>query len=178
MARENGLFYLYDSIGGHEALNSKQHRALFANVAKRSRYFIVNPGLIDRPEKRGNQIETSTRYFEGAASGAIMIGERPQNEEFERLFDWPDAVTQLTYDSDDIDVVIKRLDRDRDRQEVTRRTGVAQALKRHDWVYRWETILQHVGLEPMQGALERKERLRKLAQVVLQNDRSPTEELV
>src|SRR5258708_1352766 len=61
MARENGLFYLYDSIGGHEAINLKQHRALFANVAKRSRYFIVNPGLIDQPGKRGNQIEASTR---------------------------------------------------------------------------------------------------------------------
>jgi len=30
----------------------------------------------------------------------------------------------------------------------------------------------------MQGALERKERLRKLAEVVLQNDGSPTEQLV
>ena len=107
-----------------------------------------------------------------------MIGERPQNDEFERLFDWPEAVTQLPFGSRDIDAVIKHLDRDRDRQQVTRRTGVAQALKRHDWVYRWETILQHVGLKPMQGALERKEHLRKLAEVVLQNDRSPTEHLV
>ena len=46
-----------------------------------------------------------------------MVGERPQNEEFERLFDWPEAVTQLPYDSRDIDVVIKHLDRDRDRQD-------------------------------------------------------------
>src|SRR5262245_24487964 len=36
MVRENGLFYLYDSIGGSHATNSKQHRELFANVAKRS----------------------------------------------------------------------------------------------------------------------------------------------
>jgi hypothetical protein len=178
MARDSGLFYLHDSLAGNQAINAKEHRALFANVAKRSRYFLVNPGLIDQPEKRGDQIEIGNRYFEGAASGAIMIGERPQNEEFERLFDWPEAVTQLPFGSRDIDAVIKHLDRDRERQEVTRRTGVAQALKRHDWVYRWETILQHVGLEPMQGALERKERLRKLAEVVLQNDRSPTEQLV
>ena len=38
------------------------------------------------------------RFFEGAASGAIMVGERPNNEEFERLFNWPEAVTQLPYD--------------------------------------------------------------------------------
>jgi hypothetical protein len=178
MVRDSGLFYLHDSLAGNQAINAKEHRALFANVAKRSRYFLVNPGLIDQPEKRGDQIEIGNRYFEGAASGAIMIGERPQNDEFERLFDWPEAVTQLPFGSRDIDAVIKHLDRDRDRQQVTRRTGVAQALKRHDWVYRWETILQHVGLKPMQGALERKEHLRKLAEVVLQNDRSPTEHLV
>jgi len=169
MARGCGLFYLHDSIGGTLAINSKEHRALFANVAKRSRYFIVNPGLIDQPDIRGNQIETSNRYYEGAASGAIMVGERPKNEEFDRLFDWPEAVTQLPYDSCDIDSIIKDLDGDPERQGRIRRTGVAQALMRHDWVYRWEAILKTVGLEPMQGLLERKEHLRKLADVVSQN---------
>jgi hypothetical protein len=167
MVRENGLFYLHDSIGGDQAINAKEHRALFANVAKRSRYFIVNPGLIDQPEKRGNQIEIGNRYFEGAASGAIMVGARPENEEFERLFDWPDAVTHLPYDSCDIDMVIKDLDGDPERQDRIRRTGVVQALMRHDWAYRWEAILKTAGLEPMQGLLERKERLRKLAEAVL-----------
>jgi len=80
MAREDGIFYLHDSIGGGQAINAKEHRTLLANVAKRSRYFIVNPGTIDQPEKRGNQIEVGNRYFEGVASGAIMVGERPNNE--------------------------------------------------------------------------------------------------
>jgi Glycosyl transferases group 1 len=170
MARERGLFYLYDSIGGSQAINSREHRFLFANVAKRSRYFIVNPGKIDQPDTRGNQIEASNRYFEGAASGAIMIGERPDNEVFERLFDWPDAVARLPFDSCDIDVIINDLDSDPIRQDRIRRTGVAQSLLRHDWVYRWEAILKTVGLAPTQGILKRKERLRKLAEVVLKNE--------
>ena len=166
MVRENRLFYLHDSIGGSQAINSKEHRALFANVAKRSRYFIVNPGKIDVPGQRGRQIEIGNRYFEGAASGAIMIGERPDNEVFEDLFNWPDAVTHLPYDSDRIDAVMKDLDADPVRQDRIRRAGVVQALMRHDWVYRWEAILKTVGLEPLQAALERKDRLKKLAQVV------------
>ena len=178
MARDRGLFYLHDSLAGNQAINASDHRALFANVAKRSRYFLVNPGLVDQPEKRGNQIEIGNRYFEGAASGAIMIGEPPQNEEFEKLFDWPDAVTPLPFGSSDIDAVIKRLDRDPERQDARRRTGVVQALMRHDWVYRWETILRHVGLEPMQGALERKERLRKLATTVVAQNELQTAQLV
>ena len=44
---------------------------------------------------------------------------------------------------------------------------MAQALMRHDWVYRWEAILDAVGLVPSQGALERKDRLGKLAQAVI-----------
>jgi len=170
MVRETGLFYLHDSIGGNQAINSKEHRALFSNIAKRSRYFIVNPGAIDQPKKRGNQFETGNRYFEGAASGTIMVGERPKNEEFERLFDWPEAVTHLPYDSTEIDMIIKGLDEDPARQDRIRRTNVVQALARHDWVYRWEAILKTVGLEPMQGVLERKERLRKLVEVVSRDD--------
>jgi hypothetical protein len=171
MAEESGLFYLHDSIDGTLAINSKEHRVLLANLAKRSRYFIVNPGKVDQPDVRGNQIEASNRYYEGAASEAILLGERPKNEEFERLFDWPEAVIQLPYDSRDIDTVIENLDRDPERQDRIRRTGVAQTLMRHDWVYRWEAILKTVGLEPTQGMLERKERLRKLAEVVSQNGR-------
>ncbi len=169
MVRERGLFYLHDSMGGSQAINSKEHRALFANVAKRSRYFIVNPWKIDEPNLRGRQMEIGNRYFEGAASGAIMIGERPDNEVFEELFDWPDAVTRLPYDSRNIDVLIKDLEADPERQDRIRRTGVVQALMRHDWVYRWEAILSAVGLEPMQEALERKDRLRKRAETVSQH---------
>jgi Glycosyl transferases group 1 len=163
MARRNDFFYLYDSIRGHQAINWKEHRALFANVAKRSRYFIVNPAKIDDPHETGQQSEFGYRYFDGAAAGAIMIGERPSNEIFAELFDWPDAVIRLPWDSSQIDDLIKELDWDPDRQEEIRRTNVVQALLRHDWVYRWETILEIAGLEPMQATLQRKDRLRKLA---------------
>ncbi|HVX77198.1 MAG TPA: glycosyltransferase [Bradyrhizobium sp.] len=169
MVRKDGLFYLHDSIAGIQTINSREHRALFANCAKRTRYFIVNPGIIDQPERRGNQIEIGNRYFEGAASGTIMVGERPNNEAFQTLFDWPDAVTQLPYNSTDIDLVIKDLDRDPERQERIRRTGVLEALKKHDWAYRWEKILETVGLQPKQQLQERKERLRRLAEVVSQH---------
>jgi hypothetical protein len=169
MALDGNLFYLHDSIGGSQAINSKEHRTLFANMAKRSRYFIVNPGKIDEPETTGNQIETGNRYFEGAASGAIMVGERPNNKVFEDLFDWPEAVTRLPYGSPDIDVIIKDLDADPKRQDRIRRTGVVQALMRHDWVYRWEAVLKAAGREPMPSALARKDRLRKLAEIVSQH---------
>ena len=172
LVKEDGLFYLHDSMAGIQTLNSKEHRALLANCAKRTRFYIVNPGLIDLPEKRGDQIEIGNRYFEGAASGAVMVGEPPYNEAFKTLFDWPEAVTPVTrlpFNSSDIDLVMKDLDRDPERQESIRRTGVLEALKRHDWVYRWEKILEATNLQPTQEMQQRKDRLRKLAEIASQH---------
>jgi hypothetical protein len=170
MAEEAGLFYLHDSIAPQQVLDPTEHRALFANVAKRSRYFIVNPGLIDRPDIRGNQSEIGNRYFEAAASGTIMLGERPNNVEFERLFDWPDSLIHLPYDSDDIDKIVSELDSDPGKQDRMRRMNVKQSLMRHDWVYRWEAILGAVGLEPMPAISHRKELLRSLANSAMESE--------
>jgi len=163
MADDSGLFYIHDSVSGDRAINLKEHRSLFANIAKRSRYFVVNPALIDRPDKRGTQMEIGNRFFEGAAAGAIMIGERPGNEEFEKLFDWPDAVIDLPFGSGDVEGVIQRVDSDPEWQEEMRKNNVVNTLMRHDWVYRWEAVLQVAGLQPTEGIFERKERLRHLA---------------
>ena len=160
------FFYLHDSIAGDRSINGPEHRALFANVAKRSRYFIVNPALIDRPSVRGDQSEIGNRYFEGAAAGTIMVGERPHNDEFEKLFDWPEAVMDLPYGSGDIGSIIEKLDRDPERQEKMRRNNVVNALRRHDWVYRWEEVLKVAGLEPGRGLLKRKQHLEQLAGAV------------
>ena len=172
MTRAGGLFYLHDSISGSQAISSKEHRSLVANLAKRSKYFLAYPGKIDEPHNIGQQIEFGYRYFEGAAAGTIMVGERPNNEVFPKVFDWPDAVTPLPYDSTEIDKVIADLNHDPERQDRIRRTGVTQSLMRHDWVYRWETVLNAAGLEPLQPAFDRKDRLRKLAESVSANQTS------
>jgi Glycosyl transferases group 1 len=165
-AEEKGIFYFYDTIAGDQAINSPEHRAFTANIAKRSRYFIVNPGLIDRPALRGNQIEIGNRYFEGCAAGAILLGERPANEAFGKLFDWPDSLIHLPYDSAEVNEIIREVDMQPERQENVRRTNVAQALLRHDWAYRWESILENLNLEPMPKLLKRKEHLRTMAELV------------
>lgn len=170
MANDSRFFYLHDTIAANEAINPTQHRILFANTAKRSRYFIANPGLIDSPQTRGNQIEIGNRYFEGAAAGTIMVGERPQNDEFARLFDWPDALMDMPYNSNQIDVIIRELDHRPEWQERMRQNNVAQALLRHDWANRWEAVLQTVGLAPMQPLVDRKARLRALAETILEGN--------
>jgi Glycosyl transferases group 1 len=166
LAKEQGRFYLHDSVSGSHAFNATEHRLLFANIAKRSRYFIVNPALIDRQDVRGNQSEMGSRYFEGAAAGAIMIGERPSNKEFKKMFDWPDAVLDLPYGSVEIGQIINEVESKPRWEETMRRNNVVQALLRHDWAYRWEAVLCAAELKPLQGLLDRKSRLERLAKEV------------
>jgi len=164
MAERQSMFYLHDSLAGNQAINAQEHRLLYANVAKRSKYFIVNPGLIDRPDVRGSQLEIGNRYFEGAAAGTIMIGEKPDTREFEELFGWPDALIHLPYDSDTVADIISDFERQPDRQEAARRTNIFNALTRHDWAYRWESILTFAGVERTAALAEKKEQLHQLSQ--------------
>jgi hypothetical protein len=166
LAAEDGLYYVYDSTSADQVLDPTDHRNLYANTVKRSRCFIVNPGLIDRTDIRGNQIEIGYRYFDGVAAGAINVGERPENEVFAGLFDWPDPMIQFSYNATDFDKVIAALNADPEREEQMRRTNVRQALLRHDWVYRWEMILKALDFEALPQIAERKARLRALADLV------------
>jgi hypothetical protein len=165
IAANRSFFYLHDTMSPHQISDATEHRQLFANIAKRSRYFIVNPGLIDRKDVRGDQVEIGNRYFEGSAAGTIMLGERPNNAEFDKLFNWPDSMIHVPYDSADIEQTIQALDRDPEKQDRIRREGVKQTLLQHDWVYRWEAILKATGLEPLPSFSQRKEALRNLAKI-------------
>ncbi len=153
MAGRRDFFYVHDSLAGDQVIDWNEHRRLLANMAKRSRFYIVNPGLIDRPEIRGDQIEIGNRFFEGAASGCILVGEIPRNEAYENLFNWPDAVISLPFGSDRIEEIVDEFDRDPDREEALRRNNIVQALRRHDWAYRWEAILKLAELDPSPGLI-------------------------
>jgi len=167
MAEEDGKLYVYDTINALQAYNLDEHRSLLANLAKRSRYFIVSPGKFDRPKETGGQNEFGHRYFEGAAPGSIMIGMGcAGNQEFGKIFNWEDAVIEVPFTSDAIVDTIRELDKQPERQARIRQTNVLQALLHHDWAYRWEAVLGMVGMEPLPMLLERKARLKKMADLV------------
>lgn len=166
MAREGRIFYYYDTLSDLHSYDLEQHRFLMTNLAKRSRYFTVNPGKIDSPDETGGQIEFGYRYFEGAASGAIMIGDYPDSVEFRDYFPWPDAVIRLPFGSGGIGRIIDHLDGQPERLEEMRRSNIVQSLLRHDWAYRWETILLTAGLKPTPELQERKNRLRELSEEI------------
>jgi hypothetical protein len=91
-----------------------------------------------------------------------MIGMRPfNNPEFDKIFTWPDAVTEVPFTSDAIVSAIREFDKEPERQEATRLRTITECLLKHDWAYRWESVLNWVGMQPMPALEERKRILRE-----------------
>lgn len=165
MGREN-LFYIYDTFSNLASHNLDHHRQLVMSMAKRSRYFIANPGKIDIPEETGRQSEFGHRYFEGAAAGALVVGQRPNNSEFDRIFHWRDALIDFPFGGEHIAEIMRELDKQPERQIAARRNNMVQVLLNHDWVYRWEHVLKLAQVAPSPQLLKRKERLKQLADFI------------
>jgi glycosyl transferase family 1 len=178
LARERGLFYYYDTVSAaphvvnpgrqttFNVSNAAEHRLLLANLLKRSRYFIANRARANEPEVTRGVEEIAGRFFEGAAAGAVMLGDPPRTDTFQALFDWPDAVVPVPVDAPAIAETIAQLDRDRDRVDRIRRANVTNTLLRHDWVHRLRTIFEAARLAPTAGMAAREADLRALARQV------------
>jgi spore maturation protein CgeB len=168
-AENRSIFYLHDTFGGSlsDVYDYKQHRNLFANVAKRSKYFMVAPGKVNVSDETQGQEEIGHRYCEGAAAGAVMIGQAPNTDSFFKMFPWPDAVITIQPDGSDVMDVIARLDNAPELIYATSQRNATEALLRHDWVYRWKELLQVAGLDPLPAMTIRERRLRELADHVL-----------
>lgn len=169
LAEQDHLLYYYDTVKGPLRLEDhREHRALFANIVNRSRYFIANYSKVDSPNITGGMQEVGSRFFEGAAGGTVILGQAPANDVFKRLFPWPDAIVDVPFDAPDIADRIRELDRDPERTARIRTANVANTLRRHDWLHRYEKMLGVAGLEASAAMAERRERLEALADEVEQ----------
>jgi hypothetical protein len=148
LVEANGLTYLYDTLTDAHVRDHREHRRLMANMMKRSRYFLTHK-INDSPERRartGGEEGLTTRYFEGAAGGAVMLGTRPDTPLFDEAFPWADAVVPLAFDVDGIAEVMYELDRQPDRVAQIRADNVRGSLSRHDWAHRWADVLRDAEL--------------------------------
>jgi hypothetical protein len=167
-AERGDIFYVYDShVGGGltEVHDDRQHRELFANIAKRSRYFVVATAKMDQPDYRQGQVEVGYRYYEGAAAGAVMIGDAPDCDAYRELIGWPEAVIQIQPDGSDTMAVLNELGSDRERLAAISRRNTKEALLRHDWSHRWNEMFRIVGIDPSPRKAAREQRLKHLAEL-------------
>jgi hypothetical protein len=166
-AERRELFYVHDTIinfANTDVYNHQHHRNLLANMANRSRYFVVAPAKMDAAYETQGQVEIGYRYFEGAAAGAVMIGEVPDCEAYRELFGWPQAVIQIQPDGSNVMAVLSELGSDPERMAAISKRNTNEALLRHDWVYRWKEMFRIAGIEPSPRMATRERRLKNMVQ--------------
>jgi spore maturation protein CgeB len=180
-AAERGqFFYVHDThvnAAYNEIYDHRQHRDLFANLAKRSRHFVVAAAKTDVADERRGQVEVGYRYYEGAAAGAVMIGEAPDCEAYRELFRWPEAVIEIRADGSDIMTVLSNLGSDPERMAAISRRNTTEALLHHDWVYRWKEILQISGMDPSPRMAARERCLTDMADFMISVDENDISEI-
>jgi len=169
-AQEDESFFYYHELTNGSVLRVQDHRAhrrLVSNILKRSRYFITNYAKANLPELIEDKHEIGYRFFEGAAAGNVLIGAPPNEELFSRYFDWEDAIIPIRLDEPDIVDIIAELEAQPRRVERIRRNNVANSLLKHDWIYRWEQVLQKLGLPTTEKVEARKQQLKQKAEALL-----------
>ena len=157
--------YVYDAIKGGTICDWSEHRALTSSQMKRTRYFMAfNPPDVGGGCAAGPRAEQalSTRYFEGAAGGAVMLGTKPPILEFDENFNWEDALIEILPDGDALKI-IEQLDSQPERLARASRRNVVESLSRHDWAHRWRTILSVIGEAETPALTERIDALKALA---------------
>lgn len=155
-------YYMYDTVG-NVPVSHAEHRSRLADMIKRSRFFLVNAGRLYNPERTGGQQVLGLRFFEGAAAGAVLIGDAPRNASFNECFGWQDAVIPLPIDSGDVADVVAELEADPSRLERISKTNVVNSLRLHDHLYRWGQILSIAGLKETSAMECRRRELEELA---------------
>ncbi|HVM27374.1 MAG TPA: glycosyltransferase [Mycobacteriales bacterium] len=164
-SRSGQLTYLYDTREGGSVPDPRDHRQLLASVMQRSRFFLAHR-INDSPERQavtGGAEGISTRYFEGSAAGAVVLGSRVPTPEFDACFDWEDAVVPLPYDAVDAVDQLADLARQGDRLARIRADNTRNCLRRHDWLHRWEAVLASAGLAGTPQMQRRRAVLEELA---------------
>ena len=165
------IFYVYDTLIGTSirGRDYSQHREMLANMMKRSKFFVVGPGMMGEAEVGGEQI-VGLRFYEGTAAGAVLIGQSPNCPTFQTLFGWPDVVIEMHPDGSDTLDVIRDLMAEPDRMRAISRRNAFEAAHRHDWVYRWKHIYELAGLSPTPAMKSREQCLHALAELTAEEE--------
>lgn len=166
MAERDELFYVHARVN-HAVPDYRAHRVLVANLMRRSRFFLAHKINEDRRPLTGGDEALATRFFEGVAGGAVLLGSRPACPEFDACFPWDDVVLPVPWKPADLGAVLREIDAQPERLAHLRRENATQALRRHDWAHRWAHVLETVGLAPLPALRARTGALEALADEAL-----------
>jgi hypothetical protein len=107
-------------------------------LISRARYFVVTPPNLQNPDRTGSFSPLTSRYLEGTAAGARLLGVPPVRRELEALLP-AGALVECASDGRDLGAVLDAADADPAFDELRVRTR-DEVVARHGWEERARAI--------------------------------------
>ena len=150
--RSAGLEHALEAYCAERGLELRTDRAsgdALGNLVSRARYFVVTPPDVDDPVRTGGFSPLTSRYFEGLAGGARLLGQLPSSGEYQELLPL-DAILQVPATGEGLAAEL-----DRDAAQLTAaREAVSRAqatvAERHTWTQRADQIYEALA-SPIPG---------------------------
>ena len=114
-------------------------------------------------ELAGDEDAITYRCYEGAAAGTVMFGSAPTSPDYSLLFDWDDAIIPAPVGECDYVEFLQSLETQAGRMNSIRRRNVSNSLLKHDFAYRFQSILTDLQIGPHEKLEERKQSLARAA---------------
>jgi hypothetical protein len=155
--------HLYLTTFSHpRALDTQHQRKQFWSVLSRTRISLAFVPDSSQTRFQGLPVITA-RWYEGLAAGCVMVGRRPNNPMFEKLFNWTDAAIELPNVPTEAPEMIEALLAQPERLERAHLRNHLMMLRRLDARLTFETLCKAMGLELPAGATRELERLHEHA---------------
>lgn len=173
-AEESGRFYHHTAVAAANFSGShKLHRRNLAQTLQRSKVFFTYLAKRVVTGQRAAQEEFGPRYFEGAAAGALQVGDTvTSNPAYRDYVNWDGAVIEVPYSSKDMPALLEEIEKDASWVAAQRKANVIACLLGHDHLYRWDRVMAAAGLAETPGMAARRVRLNGLAAALNDQPRS------
>lgn len=145
-ARESDLFYYYQTAHSPLAIDFQENQQLLGRLLQSSKVHVNWAMETTHPARAENGGPIVARFFESAACAGVVVGSRPDNPAFDRLFPYEGFVRDIPLAAPEatMEVLATALADTAGRSD--RVTLAHDTLARHTWKARWRQMLEIAGL--------------------------------
>lgn len=145
ISRRRDLYYHYNTHVAPQARDFAENQEFVGRLCQLAQAHVSWSVDKTNPARSGEAAAITARWFESAASGAVVIGAAPRTDEFARLFPYPEFVRELEPGAPSrteavLDAALS------DPQPEERRALAGHVSRVHTWDARWREIVEMCDL--------------------------------
>lgn len=146
LARDEDLFYFYQTAHAPLAINLLENQQLLGRLLQSSKVHMNWAMESTHPERAEDGGPIVARFFESAACAGVVVGSKPRNAAFDRLFPYEGFVREIPATAPDAthEILSAALADTSGRSE--RLSLAHDTLSRHTWKARWRRMAEMSNL--------------------------------